>query len=87
MHSASLLQRFIATYQVSTECIRMHSSSMRTTHSLPWGGLPDRYPPGQRPPDRDPPGQRNREIILILLSQSAEDEPQHSIHEPNMTSV
>ena len=52
----------------------MHSSRMRTTHTLLYGGLPDRDLPGQRPPwtetpldrdpwaeiplDRDPPGQR-----------------------------
>ena len=33
---------------------RMHSSRMRTTNSLLYGGLPDRDPYGQRPP----PGQR-----------------------------
>ena len=33
---------------------------MRTAHSLPYRGLRDRDPPGQRPPpmDKDPPGQR-----------------------------
>ena len=50
----------------------MHSSRMRTAHSLLYGGLADRDPPGKRPPgqrphpwtetpplDRDPtPGQR-----------------------------
>ena len=34
----------------------MHSSRMRTTHPLPWGGLPlDRDPP---PWTETPPGQR-----------------------------
>ena len=42
----------------------MHSSRMRTARTLPYGGFPDRDPPGQRPPwtetplDRDTPGQR-----------------------------
>ena len=29
---------------------RMHSSRMPTARTLPYGGLPDRDPPGQRPP-------------------------------------
>ena len=34
---------------------RMHSNMMHNTHTLPYGGLPDRNPPGQRPPpDRSP---------------------------------
>ena len=42
----------------------MHSSRMRTARPLPYGGLPDRDPPGQRPlqtetpPGRRPHGQR-----------------------------
>ena len=39
----------------------MHSSRMRTAHSLPYmGGLPDRDPQTETPLDRDPPppGQR-----------------------------
>ena len=55
-------------YRPDTVCsnlpTRMHSSRMRTTHSLPYGGLPDRDPlPGQRPLDRDPPpGQRTHPL-------------------------
>ena len=38
----------------------MHSSRMRTAHSLPWGGGVSVRGglPRQRPPDRDSPGQR-----------------------------
>ena len=47
----------------------MNSRRMRTTHPSPYGGLPDRYPPGQWPSplDKDLPGQIPSWGVLVLL--------------------